>query len=362
MTTRRSIIVSLILAGVFAAGAAWAITQLGGDVLTPQQTAAPTPPKPQWTATAPGRVEPKGGEVRIAAASPGRISELAVKVNDRVVAGDLLVRVDDEDARARLAAADAEVAVRRRDRDAEAASGRQAQDRRQAEDAVGSAERAVVTQRTELERLLRLRRSDRAAVTEDALAAQRSAVTTALDKAESERAALKRAQAAANVPLPTRLEAAVTAARADVTLAEAAWERTRLRAPSDGTVLQVSAKVGELAAASPEQALVVIGDLSALRVRAELEERDLAKVRVGQIVVVRTDAFPGREFAGRVASLAQVVAPARMAARPRRPTDHDTLEVVIDLDPGTALIPGLRVDVYFKADASASSGTAPTPR
>ena len=362
MTSRSSIIVSLVLAGVFAAGAAWAITRLGGDVLVSQQAPAPAPPKPQWTATAPGRVEPKGGEVRLAAAAPGRITEVAVKVNDRVVAGDLLVRVDDEDARARLAAADAEVAARRRDRDAEAASGRQAQDRRQAEDAVATAERAVLNQRAELERLLRLQRSDRAAVTEDALGAQRSAVSTALEKADSERAALKRIQAQANAPLPTRLEAAVIAARADAALAETAWERSRLRAPSDGTVLQVSAKPGELAAASPEQALVVIGDLSALRVRAELEERDLAKVRVGQIAVVRTDAFPGREFAGRVASLAQVVAPARMASRPRRPTDHDTLEVVIDLEPGSALIPGLRVDVYFKADASASTGTAPTPR
>ena len=94
-------------------------------------------------------------------------------------------------------------------------------------------------------------------------------------------------------------------------------------------MLQVNAKVGETAAPSPENVLVVIGDLSSLRVRAEFEERDVGKVRVGQAAVVRSDAFPGKDFEGKVASLAQALGPSRLGQRgPRKPTDVDVLEVI----------------------------------
>jgi HlyD family secretion protein len=131
----------------------------------------------------------------------------------------------------------------------------------------------------------------------------------------------------------------------------------------DGTVLQVLARLGETAAATPEQPLVVIGDLSALRVRAEVEERDVSKVRPGQAVVVRTDAYPGRDFTGRVVSISQTLATARLPQRgPKRPTDLDTLEVLIELDASPELLSGMRVDVFFKVpglNQPASQGAAP---
>jgi HlyD family secretion protein len=151
------------------------------------------------------------------------------------------------------------------------------------------------------------------------------------------------------VPLPTRLEAGLTAARADLAAAEAALERTRVRAPSSGTVLQLSARQGELAAASPEQALVILADLSQLTVRAEVQERDASKVHVGQEVVLKTDAYPDREFTGRVVKVANAMRPPKLAQRgPRRPTDLDALEVEIDVEPGTPMMPGMRVDAYFR--------------
>ena len=82
------------------------------------QAAAPVKSGP-WAASAPGRVEPKGGDIRLTVLAAGRITEIPVQVNDIVQAGDLLLRLDDDDARARLVAADAEAAVRRRERDVE---------------------------------------------------------------------------------------------------------------------------------------------------------------------------------------------------------------------------------------------------
>jgi HlyD family secretion protein len=82
-----------------------------------------------WAASAPGRIEPRGGEIRIGTQVPGRIAEVLVQLNDRVTAGDLMVRIDDEEAQAKMMAAEAEAAVRKRERDAETV-GRLAQDRR----------------------------------------------------------------------------------------------------------------------------------------------------------------------------------------------------------------------------------------
>jgi hypothetical protein len=54
--------------------------------------AAEAPEDKGWQAVAPGRVEPWSGEIKIAAAVVGRIGEVLVGVNDKVFAGEVLVR------------------------------------------------------------------------------------------------------------------------------------------------------------------------------------------------------------------------------------------------------------------------------
>ncbi len=361
MASKSSTLGYLALAAVGAIVGAIALTS-GGPDLRSGSGGTIAVAKPNWTATAPGRVEPVGGEVRLTASAPGKIMDVLVRLNDQVVAGDLLVRLEDEEARARVLSADSEAAVRKRERDPETAV-RLSADRRQAEDAVANAERAVALSRTELDRVTRQRRMEPGAITEEAVSAERSALVSALAKLEQDRLVLRRAGAVAGIPLPTRLEAGLTQARAELSLAEAAFERTRIRAPRAGTILQIHARAGETAAASPEQVLLTLGDLSSLRVRAEVEERDVANVRLGQTVSLRADSFPSREFAGKVAQIAQALAGPRLPQRgPRRPNDVDTLEVMIDVDAGSPLLPGMRVDVYFKVEpAAAAASAAPTP-
>src|SRR4029078_11618601 len=105
------------------------------------------------------RVEPSGVEVRLAAQLPGRIAEVLVAPNDKVVAGDLLVRLDDEDLLGRVNAALAEPTGRNGERDSGESSGKLAQDRRSSEDAVANAERQLVQNRDEFDRASRARRS-----------------------------------------------------------------------------------------------------------------------------------------------------------------------------------------------------------
>ncbi|HJU32860.1 MAG TPA: efflux RND transporter periplasmic adaptor subunit [Hyphomicrobiaceae bacterium] len=312
--------------------------------------------KSGWAASAAGRVEPMGGEVKVGAQAPGRIAEVLVALNDKVVAGDLLARLDDEELVARVNAAVAEVGARKRERDnGEMSTGKVAQDRRSAEDTVASSERQLVQAREDFDRAYRARRAGQSGPDADVEKA-REAIAKARERLENARSTLRKALAVDGLPPPSRPEVALTAARAELTAADAALERTRIRAPSAGTALQVSVKVGEIVAPSPENVLVVIGDLSALRVRAEIEERDIGKLRVGQGAVIRSDAFPNKDFEGKVASLGQALGPSRIGQRgPRKPTDVDMLEILIDLAGQPPLLPGMRVDVYLKPDTTAQA-------
>src|SRR5262245_16396064 len=243
----------LIVAAVVALGIGYYVPQTFSQQRPPDsapapgkpEAAKPAPaPKPAWAASAPGRVEPLGGEIRISAQAGGRIAEVLTSVNDKVVAGDLLVRLADEELVARVHAARAEAAVRKRDRDNETV-GKAAQDRRTAEDNFANAERQLGIARGELDRTLLMRRSATASPAD--VDKTRDAAKKAGEQLEVARTNRRRALAA-DAPAQTRLEAGLAAARAEVSLAEAALERTRIRAPSDGTVLQIHARVGETAA------------------------------------------------------------------------------------------------------------------
>jgi HlyD family secretion protein len=313
--------------------------------------------KSGWAASAPGRVEPSGGEVRIGSQAAGRISEVLVALNDKVGAGEILVRLDDGELIARVHAATAELAIRRRERDGNESTGRLAQDRRTAEDNVASAERQLVIGREEYDRSAKARRTGGATPADVEKA--RDVVVKAQERLDTARVALRKALSVDGLPAPTRQEAAVTAGRAELSLAEAALERTRIRAPITGTALQISAKVGEMATPSPENVLVMIGNTASMQVKAELEERDVGKVRVGQLAVIRSDAFPGKDFEGKVSSMAQALGPSRLGQRgPRKPTDVDVLEIVVELSGQTPLLPGMRVDVFLRPESAAAATPA----
>ncbi len=92
-----------------------------------------------------------------------------------------------------------------------------------------------------------------------------------------------------------------------------------------------------------------LGDLPALRVRAELDERDVGN-KLGDDVAVRADAFRSREFTGTIVNIAPVIRPGHIKSpETRNLTDFGVTEVLIDLaDPGP-LVEGMKVDVYFQA-------------
>jgi HlyD family secretion protein len=320
------------------------------------QAADALAPRPVWAASATGRVEPKFGEVRISSEQPGKIVEVIAGTNDSVVAGDLLVSLDSDDLMPKLAAARSEADVRVRERDEEPATG-VANERREAEDALDAAERARFQAQADFDAAYRRSKADGGDA--NAAKAARDKLAAAQKTLGEAQAKLDAVLAKPDVPLPTRLESALWVARTDVAQVENAIERTRVRAPSDGTVLNVWAKVGEMAQPSVDAALVLFGDISSLRVRAEVEERDVTKIRVGQRVVVRADGFPDKDFEGVVTQMAPALGSPRITSRgPRRPNDVEVLEVLISLDGTPPLLTGMRVDAFFRHESSASAAPA----
>ncbi len=78
-----------------------------------------------WVAAAPGRIEPKSGEIHLGTSLLGRVGEVLVGVEDKVEEGELLIRLDDSEARAKLASAETEAEALREDREKAFASGRE---------------------------------------------------------------------------------------------------------------------------------------------------------------------------------------------------------------------------------------------
>jgi HlyD family secretion protein len=304
-----------------------------------------------WQAVAPGRVEPWSGEIRIAAPVVGRIGEVLVGINDKVFAGEPLIRLEDGEARARVATAEAQIALRKRARNDQSTSNRAAE-RRRAEDWVADAERGVFEAQSTVDQVAVSKRAGRASGAD--LAAARAAMSREQDRLKQRKSELRILEDDRNTPLPTQNEGALNVARAELLLAQAGIEKLTIRAAVAGTVLQVNAKPGELATPSAGQPLLLIGNISALRVRAELDERDFGEIKVGQPALVRAPAFRGREFTGKVSSIAPIVDAGRINARDQRGlSDVRVVEVLVDLAEGSPLAVGMKVDVYFRHDGPA---------
>ena len=315
---------------------------------TPRAAKAEQPPDDKrWQAVAPGRVEPNSGEIKITAPVLGIVGEVLVKANDKVFAGEPLIRLVDTEALVRTTTSEAQVALRRRVRNDESPSSRAAT-RRRAEDAVFDSEKAIIEARAGLDRVAIERHAGRSSDAD--VDAARATLTRAQDRLKQLKADLRRVENDTNTPFPSQAEGQLNIARTELLAAEAALEKMTIRAPIDGTILQMNARPGELASPSGQQPLIVLGDISGLRVRAELDERDFGEIKVGQQVMIRPAAFRGREFAGTVSFIAPLVEQGRNSRGQRNVTDVDVVEVLVAVTEPGPLAVGMKVDVYFRQD------------
>jgi HlyD family secretion protein len=349
MSKRRTALVAVV-ALIAGAGALYAITAIAPVGPTRWGVSAETPPEKRWQAVAPGRIEACSGQIKVATAVVGVIQKVLVKTNDKVFAGEALIQLADDELRARLAAAETQVGLRERARDEKSATG-SARTRRKALDAVADAERTLYDARSAVDRSATRRRVGGGSDAD--LTAARLAFTRAQNELSTRQDELRTAED--DGALPTSLEGQLSIARSESAVARSVLDKMTVRAPIDGTVLQVNVRVGEVVSPGSPQPPLQLADLSALCVRAELDERDLGSVRSGQAVTVRAAAFPDREFEGSVQSIAPLVEPGHLELPgSRNQAELDVVRVTVGLTGAGDLTIGMKADVYFRSDKVAS--------
>ncbi len=296
---------------------------------------------------APGRIEGASESVEVGAPMDGIIKALLVTEGQRVQAGDTLVALvcDDLESAEAAARARAEAAKQTRTR---LLRGSRDEERREAEArrVAGEAERDQARRR--YERVERLFQTDLIVSRDDLDRARRDLdVAEAALTAAAEREALVKAG-----PLPeeiARANADVEAAERTTREAASRVEKCSIRAPSAGTVLRCHLKAGEQVSLALPRAVVTLADTSSYRVRAEVDERDVGKISVGQEALVTAEAIGGGSLKGRVSRIEPLMGRKRIrTGDPAEKSDRDVQEVIIDLEPGPATLPvGLRVTVRF---------------
>lgn len=243
-----------------------------------------------------GKVEPVD-DIEVRARLDGRVVDIP-DPGKVVTAGEAMVRFDDGPVSGQVAAAESE--------------------------------RLAALESLRVARATAAERQDRLATDRDL---QRQGALTREALAESERAAR---EAAAQVAYLER-DVPLRVAALDTRIAElhAQREAAVVRAPFAGTIYRTQAKKGEVVRLGDP--LLWLADLEHLRVRANVDQVDLGRVRPGQPMRVTANAFPGRAWTGAVSEVVPnvVVKESRSVS-----------ESLARLDPPTdGLVPGMTVDV-----------------
>ncbi len=128
-------------------------------------------------------------------------------------------------------------------------------------------------------------------------------------------------------------------------------ERT-IRAPFSGRILKIYLESGEFIAPGSIEPLFVIGDTRGLRVIAEIDELDIARLKIGSPAEIIPDALPGETFTGTVSRIAGILGRKKLSSEdPRERLDAKVLEAEVELPASERLKPGLSVEVKIKPAA-----------
>ena len=97
-------------------------------------------------------------------------------------------------------------------------------------------------------------------------------------------------------------EASLTQAQANLDQQQVNLAHTIITSPIDGIVVQRAVDVGQTVQASYQSPtlFIVAADLTKMKCTANIDESDVGKIRTGQVVRLRIDAYPNETFAGTV--------------------------------------------------------------
>jgi len=295
----------------------------------------------------PGRVEPYSEDIKIGSELSGRLKTVKVEEGDAIHRGQVLAELENADYRAQVESAQASVVAKEATL-RKVINGARRQERAEALSSVNEARAVMENAQSELQRRQELFKAG--VVSREEL--DRYEREANVDKAKYDEAVQQHALVDDHAREEDQAfaEADLKLAQGQLDEAEARYQKTFIRSPIDGIVLRKHHRSGESVSNSstvPDPVLT-IGDRKTLRVRVDVDETDVSKVAVGQRAYVTADAYGTQKFWGRVVRVGQQLGPKNVRTdEPTEKVDTKILETLVELDPGSPLPDGLRVDAFI---------------
>ena len=272
---------------------------------------APAPKPYEHAVSASGILEALSENVAIGVPQPGLVTEVNVKVNDPVKSGDVLFHLDDRDLRAQEITAKAKLEVA------------------QANIAVAEAELAKVNARFE-----------RFSAVTDERAVSRDDLDTLQREVDVATARLSAARAESS---------AVASELQSISLL---ISRLAVRAPRDGTIIQMNIRAGEYAATAPKEPAIILGETDRLQVRADVDEQNATRIRPGQKAHASLKGDPAVTFPLEFVRVEPFVIPkVSLTGAGTERVDTRVLQVIFSLErpENPPIYVGQQVDVFIEA-------------
>ena len=287
--------------------------------------------------------------VEVSPKIPGRIATILVTEGARVGAGQVIARLESADLAAQVSQAEqgvrhaqAGVSVARA-RLAALQSGARPQERAQAENAVAQAEANLRSAEAEAVRMQQLFAAGAVSRQQlDAAVLQRDVARAQLDTARQQLSLVETGARREDLQMARaqleQADAAYAAAVAALQMTRVQLAQATIRAPFAGRIAQVPVTRGEFV--GPGAAVAVLYDDRSLEMEAQVGERDLRLVRVGQAVILQADALAGNVITGKVRLIIPAADPVSRAAKVR----ISLIKPPVGVLPGTSL----RADVLVE--------------
>jgi HlyD family secretion protein len=297
----------LSIAGIL--GTVWLVQELRKTPPRPEPAQQPARSPYSNAVAATGIIEAVRENVKIGAPKGGLIQKICVQIGSHVKTGEPILKLDERETRAQLQTMQAQVGAMRASLNSERVLAADAADQFKRTDNLEKQNVASVDERTRKQ--------------------------FALQSMEARVA---------------KIEADLKSAEAQVELAQTNLEVLTIRAPRDGTILQLNVREGEYAGTTPTEPLMILGDTEHLQIRADVDEQNAPLVVADQPAVAFLKGDTQNPIPLRFVRIEPYVVPKRsLTGDSSERVDTRVLQIIFELDrPTTPLYVGQQMDVFIQ--------------
>ena len=291
--------------------------------------------------------------IEVASKVVGRVAWIGVEKGDKVKAGQVLVRLEDDEYSAQLTQAKGQL-LNLQAKLAELEHGSRPEEIAVARANLGQAKADLENAKVTLDRTNRL--TSQGVMARQAQDDAQAKYDSALARVNSLQKTLDLSVLGPRQEQVDAMRGQVEQAKGAMAYAETQRSNTVIRAPVTGTVLERAVEKGEFLTTmfvgdkGAKGYVVALADLNDLEVELDISQNDFAKLHARQKGTVTTDAFPDRKYDGIIYEIS-----------PEANRQKATVQIKVKiLNPDDYLRPEMNASVAFAADEKSASAGAPS--